>query len=150
MTARGLPALGILFAALTTSACGPDAELRPDQRLQEELGFSSREEVHRVVITGGETESVTPAEVAVPPGAWVEFVSGDSWVHEIRFELDSLGQDARRFLVETDQVASPPLVNMDSRFVVSMEDAPPGRYPFQAEGNGRPARGAVVVRDGSS
>jgi plastocyanin len=151
LTARAARAgLGILFAAVVTTACGPDAELRPDERLQEELGFSPREEVHRVVVTGGESESVAPAEVVVPPGAWVEFVSGDSWVHEIRFDVDSLSAGGLRFLTETDQLASPPMVDVDSRFIVSLEGAPEGRYPFQVEGSGRPARGAVVVRDGSS
>ena len=133
----------ILVAGL--ASCGPDPELMPDQRLQDELGFSPRDEVHRISITGGEQESVVPREVIVPDDAYVEFVTTDSWVHEVRFELDSLQRSARDFLERTDQVASPPMVNADSRFVVFMEDAPPGRYPFLVVGNGAPTRGAVVV-----
>ncbi len=63
--------------------------------------------------------------------------------------MDSLGAEARAFLRETDQVASPPLLDRDTRYVISTAGAPPGRYPFVVEGNGRPARGALVVLDPS-
>ena len=140
--ARARPLL-VLLAGLT--ACGPDPELRPDQRLQDELGLSSRDEVHRISITGGEEERAEPREVTVPEDAYVEFVTTDSWVHEVRFELDSLDGPARAFLERTDQRDSPPMVNADSRFLVSMRGAPAGRYPFRVEGNGLPGRGAVIV-----
>ena len=143
--ARAAGARLLLILAAGLAACGPDPELRPDQRLQDELGLSPRDEVHRISITGGEQESVVPREVIVPDDAYVEFVTTDSWVHEVRFELDSLEGASRDFLVRTDQVASPPMVNADSRFVVFMESAPPGRYPFLVSGNGAPTRGAVVV-----
>ncbi len=142
----GARLLSILLAGL--ASCGPVPELRPDQRLQDELGLSPRDEVYRISITGGEQESVVPMEVIVPDDAYVEFVTTDSWVHEVRFELDSLDRSAREFLERTDQVASPPMVNADSRFVVFMEDAPPGRYPFRVDGNGASTRGAVVVSSG--
>ena len=89
-----------------------------------------------------------PREVTVPQDAYVEFVTTDSWVHEVRFELDSLDGPARDFLERTDQRDSPPMVNADSRFVVSMRGAPTGRYPFRVEGNGTPVSGAVVVASG--
>lgn len=143
--ARARPLL-ILLAGL--AACGPDPELRPDQRLQDELGLSSRDEVHRISISGGEQERAEPAEVTVPQDAYVEFVSTDSWVHEVRFELDSLEGPARDFLEGTDQSDSPPLVNADSRFLVSWAGAPPGRYPFRIEGNGAPVAGVVIVASG--
>jgi plastocyanin len=109
------------------------------------LGLSDRDEVHRVTLTGGEREVLSPEEVSIPEGAWVEFVSADWRVHDIRFDLDSLPEAARAFLEESDQVASPPLVDRGARFVVSFEGAPDGRYPFVAEGNGAPGRGVVVV-----
>ena len=133
------------FALILAAACGPPEELRPDERLQEELGVSARTETHRVSLSGGRQESAQPAEVTVPPGALVEFVSTDSWVHEVLFELDSLAAEARAFLEDSDQVASPPMVNRDARFVVSWEGAPAGRYPFVLRGSGESARGAVVV-----
>ena len=127
------------------SGCGRDRDLRPDERLREELGLPSYAEVHRISISGGLHERAVPREVTVPLDAFVEFVTTDSWVHEVRFELDSLSDPARDFILRTDQGHSPPMVNADSRFLVSMRGAPPGRYPFLIEGNGEPARGAVVV-----
>lgn len=139
-------ACAVLLAA--TAGCGSgsrSAELRPDSLLQAELGLTDRDEVHRVTLTGGEAEVLDPVETQVPPDAWVEFATTDWRVHVVRFEVDSLSAEARAFLEETDQVASPPLVDKDSRFVVSFADAPAGRYPFVVEGNGEPARGVVAV-----
>jgi len=135
----------VLVFLVAVAACGPDPELRPDQRLQDEFGLSPRDEVHRISITGGGQETAEPREVTLPEGAYVEFVTTDSWVHEVHFELDSLDGPARDFLQRTDQLDSPPMVNVDSRFLVSMRDAPAGRYPFRIEGNGAPTTGAVVV-----
>jgi hypothetical protein len=78
---------------------------------------------------------------------WVQFVSGDWFVHELAFEMDSLGTSARVFLMDTDQIESPPLLQRDARFVVSFEGAPPGRYPYLLQGNGRAGRGVIVVAD---
>ncbi len=129
-------------------ACGPSVppELQPDELLRTELGLTDDDEVHSVRITGGEVETVDPQETVVTDGVWVQFVTTDWRVHEVRFELDSLPEPARAFLTDTDQVGSPPLVNLDARFVVTFQDAPTGRYPFVVEGNGGPGRGVVVVR----
>lgn len=128
-------------------ACGsevPEA-LRPDPVLREELGLTDADEVHRVLLSAATGERARPDSVAVPDGAWVDFVSADFRVHEIVFEVDSLAPPARAFLERTDQVASPPLVDRGARFVIHMEGAPPGRYPYLLQGNGAPVRGVVVV-----
>jgi plastocyanin len=142
-------ALGILAAwALALPACsgGSDTSLRPDSLLRAELGLTDADQVHRVAISGGSQETLSALSVEIAPGAWVEFVTLDWRVHEIRFESDSLPPEARAFLERTDQVASHPLLTKDERFVLSFEGAPDGRYPFVVEGNGAPARGVVVVR----
>jgi len=107
--------------------------------------LTDRDEVHRVLITGGVAELAAPRATTIQPGAYLEFVTGDWLVHEIIFELDSLLPDARAFLERTDQVASPPMLRLDSRFVVDFEGSPPGRYPFVLEGSGAPGHGVVVV-----
>lgn len=135
------------FALLLAGGCkGRDRRFRPDATLRTTLGLTDRDEVHRVTLVGADTERVRPPVVEVPNGAWVEFVTGDWRVHEVHFELDSLDAAARAFLQGTDQVSSPPLVDRDSRFVIHFDKAPPGRYPFVAEGNGAPGHGVVVVR----
>ena len=101
-----------------------------------------------VVLREGEhvrVELAAPRATTIQPGAYLEFVTGDWLVHEIIFELDSLLPDARAFLERTDQVASPPMLRLDSRFVVDFEGSPPGRYPFVVEGSGAPGHGVVVV-----
>ncbi len=119
--------------------------MQPDEVLRSELGLTDRDEVHRVRITGGVVELAAPRATTIQPGAYLEFVTGDWLVHEIIFELDSLLPDARAFLERTDQVASPPMLRLDSRFVVDFEGSPPGRYPFVVEGSGAPGHGVVVV-----
>lgn len=133
---------------LLLGGCRPEVppELRPDEVLRAELGLTDDDEVHRVHLMGEDVEVVTPVETSVPPRAWVEFVTTDWRVHEVRFEADSLSPEAHRFLAESDQLESPPLVDRGARFVVSFHDAPEGRYPFLVEGNRAPGRGVVVVR----
>jgi plastocyanin len=109
------------------------------------LGLTDVDRVHRVGISGGEQEGLSVDSMEVLTGDWVEFVTLDWWVHEVRFEADSLAPEARAFLERTDQMASPPLLNKDERFVLSFAGAPEARYPFVVEGNGAPARGVVVV-----
>ena len=123
----------------------PDPSLQPDELLQAELGLTAEDRVHRIRLEGGEVESVEPFLVSVEQGAYVEFRTADWLIHEVIFEADSLTAEQRAFLEDTDQVASPPLVDRDSRYVLSFEGAPLGRYPYVLEGNGRPGRGVIVV-----
>lgn len=125
----------------------PVEDHRPDERLRNELGLTDADQVYRVTVSvQGYAEEASPDLVEIPPGAWVQFVSGDWRIHTVRFEEDSLAAASRAFLVSSDQVASQPMVDKDARFVVSFSGAPPGRYPFVVEGSAAPARGVVVVR----
>ncbi len=135
------------LSALLAAGCAPEVppELQPDDVLRSELGLTDSDEVHRVTLRGSEREEVDPPETTVAPTAWVEFVSSDWRVHEVRFEADSLSAEALRFLVGTSQMESPPLLHRDARFVVSFRGAPEGRYPFRVEGNRARGRGVVVV-----
>lgn len=147
-SARAAAAVVGLVAAVALHGCRGESvppELRPDSVLMEELGLTEDDRVHRILLTSGEEEDPAPDSVSVTAGAWVEFVTGDWRVHEVRFDLEAASPAGRSFLETTDQVASPPLVDRGARFVVSFGDAPPGRYPFVVEGNSRAARGVVVV-----
>ena len=143
----GRVSLTVLLAAWLTS-CSGDPGFHPDDVLRLELGLGDRDQVHRIVIRGGDGEHADPLETVVTSGSYVEFVTADWLVHEIVFELDSLSIAARTFLERTDQVASPPLITQDSRYVVHFSDGPPGRYPFLLEGSGASGRGVVVVEAG--
>ena len=146
--AAALAVLSLL--AVVESCTPPDPEFPPDEVLRSELGLTEEDEVHRVLVTGGEVELPEPRTTEVRPGAYVEFVTGDGLIHEVLFEVDSLDLGMRTFLERTDQVGSPPLILRDSRFVVSFQDAPEGRYPYRVEGNGGSGRGVVIVRARSS
>lgn len=136
----------LLVVGLLLAACrATDTEARPDDVLRRQLGMTDADRVRTVTLSGGETEQADPALDSVEVGTWVQFVTSDWFVHEVVFDVDSLGGAARAFLERTDQLASPPLLHLDARYVVSFADAPPGRYPYRLEGNGRPGRGAIVV-----
>lgn len=122
----------------------------PDALLQRELGLVESDRVHTIRISGGDAETADPPLDSVAVGSYVQFVTDDWLVHEVLFEADSLLEDARTFLERTNQMASPPLLQRDSRFVVSFAGAPPGRYRYLIEGNGRPGRGVIIVVDSES
>jgi hypothetical protein len=143
----GIKGVAFAVALASMSGCerGVPAELQPDDVLRRELGLGDDDEVHRIVLTAGSGERVDPVETVVPPGAWVEFVSGDFRIHEVRFVTEEMAAEVSGFLERTDQLDSPPLVARDARFVVSFSDAPPGRFPFSVEGETAPGRGVVIV-----
>ncbi len=134
------------LVSLALSGCGSDeSDLPPDARLQRELGLEPSDRVHEVLLHGGIEGSVEPAEAVVLQGDYLQFVTADSWVHELVFEVDSLAGPALAFMGGLDQLAAPPMVSRGSRFVLSFVEAPPGRYPFRVEGGGPARRGVIVV-----
>ncbi len=132
---------------VVAGACAPETDpaLLPDEVLQAELGLTLDDRVYRVALSGGQGERAEPAALSIEPGAYVEFVTTDWLIHEVLFETDSLAAEQLEFLERTDQVASPPLIDRQSRYVLSFIGAPLGRYAYRLEGNGRPARGVIVV-----
>lgn len=142
---RGTPCF-LAGALLLAAGCEqPDPELVPDEVLQSQLGLTPEDRVHTVRISTGTQERAEPASLTVLPGDYVQFVSADRLVHEVRFRLDSLPAPARTFLTRTGQGTSPPLLEMDARFVVSFAGAPIGRYPYGLEGNRGAGGGEIVV-----
>lgn len=110
------------------------------------LGLSPGARLHQVTLGGrGSEEHAVPALIQADPGDAVEFRSVDHRVHTVTFPPDSLTPEVRAFLESTGQANSPPLVFRGSRFIVKLENAPKGRYPFVSEGHGGTARGAVEV-----
>lgn len=142
---RGAPCL-LAGALLLAAGCEePDPELVPDEVLQSQLGLTPEDRVHTVRISTEAQERADPASLTVLSGDYVQFISSDRLVHEVRFRLDSLSAPARTFLTRTGQGSSPPLLEMDARFVVSFVGAPLGRYPYGLEGNRGAGSGEIVV-----
>ena len=131
--------------AVHLGSCTPDNELPPDELLQVELGLTLDDRVYRVTLTGGAAEQADPVTLSIEQGAYVEFITADGFIHEIIFDPDSLSSDQWSFLERTDQAASPPLIERQSRYILVFEGAPFGRYPYRIEGNGNSGRGVIVL-----
>jgi len=141
-----VPRAGLAYCLLALAACQPaESDLPPDRRLQSQLGLDPRDRVHEVIVSASATGVPEPRETVVLAGDYLQFVTADSWVHELIFESDSLTAEALAFMTDLDQMASPPMVSRGSRFVVSFVAAPEGRYPFRVEGSHPAAHGAIVV-----
>jgi plastocyanin len=120
----------------------------PDPEVEgaEALGLAEGARLHRVILGGrGSDEHVLPARIQALRGDGVEFVTVDHRVHTVWFPPDSLSPQAMAFLTSTEQLGSPPLVQRGSQFVLVLEDAPPGRYPFISQGHGGMASGVIEV-----
>jgi plastocyanin len=103
--------------------------------------------VHDVRIAGARaTDSIAPLEVIAAPGDAVQFIMGDRRPHALAFVMDSLSPGVRAYLERTGQLRGPPLVNQGSRWIVLLEGAPPGRYPFVCRAHD--AHGTLVVVEG--
>lgn len=102
--------------------------------------------VHEVRITGaGSSGSIAPTTLEVEPGDAVRFVTGDRRPHALAFTADALAPEVREYLERTGQLRGPPLVSEGAAWVVVLEEAPPGRYPFRCLSH--QATGELVVRE---
>jgi plastocyanin len=144
----GAGLLPILAILVLLPGCQPDdggARARAEDEARA-VGLPSGAVIHRVNLGGrGSEEHAVPALIRASEGDGVEFVSVDHRVHTVEFLPDSLTSDVRTFLESTGQMASPPLVDRGSRFVLKLQNAPQGRYFFRSEGHGGMAHGVVEV-----
>jgi plastocyanin len=110
-----------------------------------EVQLARGAEVHDVRITGaGAVDSIAPAVIEAKPGDAVRFIVGDRRTHALAFGPDGLDADVRAYLERTGQLRGPPLVNDGSEWIVVLEGAPAGRYPFHCRSHD--AAGVLVVR----
>lgn len=87
---------------------------------------------------------IEPAEAEARVGDVVRFTSADRGGHALAFDGTALDPAARDFLERTGQLRGPPLLEPGAVWVVSLEGAPPGRYPFTCATHG--LRGTLTVR----
>jgi len=110
------------------------------------LGLRPGAQLHRVTLGGrGAEEHAVPTRIQASPGDGIEFLTVDHRVHTLEFVRDSLSEEVGAFLDSTGQMTSPPLVSRGSRFMLRLQDAPPGRYHFLSDGHGGQARGVIEV-----
>ena len=132
---RGRPVAFLAAAALCVCGCdkvpgvgdGPPVLELADDTIQLERGTALIElRIHAI----GDSAGIRPAESRAAPGDVVRFTAADEMTHAIAFDEAGLAADAKAFLEGTGQLRSPPLVESGTSWVVSLEGAPPGEYPF--------------------
>ena len=137
----------LLSAVLALTGCDAISGGATIQLDSAEVSLPSGAELHDVAIGGaGAADSLAPASISASPGDAVRFTVGDHRTHAVIFDPGSLPAPAREFLERTGQLRGPPLVNEGTAWVVSLADAPPGRYPFVCLSHG--ARGVIAVGNG--
>lgn len=138
----GVFASFLLMLTLTgCEAAGGGATIQLDTA---EVNLAAGSQVHEIVVAGAATtDSIAPAGVRARSGDALRFTTGDHRTHAMAFDADRLAPVIREYLDATNQLRGPPLVNRGSAWVVVLEQAPPGRYPFICRPHN--ARGTVVV-----
>ncbi len=134
---RGAPSLAAIVAAslaiVASSLAVACAEPAPPPNVELEDGSVDLEPsvaVHEVALesTGGRPERMEPDFVAARAGDLVRFTSETLDSHALAFRLSRLDEAQRRFLEETGQEASAPLLERGHAWVLSLEGAPAGTY----------------------
>lgn len=101
-------------------------------------------DVHEIRVSGaGARDSIAPGALEATSGDALRFMVEDRRPHAFTFTESSLAEPVREYLERTGQLRGPPLVNEGSEWVVILEDAPPGRYPFHCRSHD--ARGEITV-----
>ena len=137
-------ALLVLLPLTGCDAIGGGATVQLDSA---EVSLPSGAELHEVSVGGaGATDSIAPSSVSASAGDAIRFTVHDHRTHALVFEGGSLSPPGREFLERTGQLRGPPLVNEGTAWVVSLAEAPPGRYPFVCLSHG--ARGVIAVGSG--
>lgn len=88
-------------------------------------------------------DGIAPDSAVARAGDVVRFTAADGLTHAVAFDEPALSPKVRAFLDETEQLRGPPLVDEGSAWVVSLEGAPPGVYPFVCMTH--EARGVLIV-----
>lgn len=131
-----------LIAPLALGGC--DAVSRGSTIALDSAEVSIDGGVHEIRVSGaGAQDSIAPATVEATSGDALRFVIEDRRPHAFAFTTESLAEPVREYLERTGQLRGPPLVNQGAEWVVLLEDAPAGRYPFHCRSHD--ARGEVTV-----
>jgi plastocyanin len=87
---------------------------------------------------------IEPASLEANVGDVVRFTSEDRGAHALAFDAAQLDPAAREFLERTAQLRGPPLLEQGAVWVVNLDGAPPGTYPFTCSTHG--LRATLTVR----
>ena len=155
--APGCPSTGrpgaFLFSVLVAAAlaaCGGDRRGNAAATHRLPLGADTIElgagvTVHDVRLGGDAAGAgIHPETVTARVGDILRFVAADARGYAVSFGDSTLAPVTRAFLERTHQLRGPPLITTGATWVISLEGAPAGRYPFRSLT--RDAAGLLVVQ----
>ena len=140
---------GLLLGVLLALACsGDETAPRDVVRLDDgEVQLPDGARRHDVRLEGvGAQNEVQPATVSAQPGDAVAFTAADGMTHSVVFHADRMSAEQVSFLEQSGQMRGPPLLSEGSAWVVSLNGAPAGDYPFSCTLHG----GQGVIRVGAA
>jgi plastocyanin len=88
-----------------------------------------------------------PAHIEARQGDVLRFTAADLAGHALVFVSPELGAAARSFLEDSGQLRSPPLITDGSSWVITLDGAPAGEYPFHCTTHDVRGRLTVTPRD---
>jgi plastocyanin len=92
---------------------------------------------------GRDPAAIEPQRAEASVGDVIRFVAADGRGYSVRFDAGRMTPAMVQFLDGSNQLASPPLLAPGAAWVVSLENAPPGEYPFLSANHG--AAGTLLV-----
>tara|TARA_Y100000590_G_scaffold116955_1_gene133539 strand:- start:8771 stop:9217 length:447 start_codon:yes stop_codon:yes gene_type:complete len=139
----------LILVVLISPGCniGIDRQLRDDGKVLPEELFPIAKDRHVIELNNDKTQyHVSPLSIEISSGDWIEIISLDHKVHTLSFVADSISHESYDFLIATDQLNGPPLLERGSSFLVDFRDAPKGRYVFSSSSHGESVYGIITVR----
>ncbi|MBR9990839.1 MAG: hypothetical protein KFH98_13845 [Gemmatimonadetes bacterium] len=145
---RQLARAGALAILVLTAACDnvPGAGPRVLELANDTIRLEAGVEIVEVEVRRSADGEFDPAAVEAHTGDVVRFVAGDNGGHAIVFESMALTADVREYLERTGQLRSPPLITTGASWVVTLEGAPAGDYPFRCSTHSVSGRLNVAAR----
>jgi plastocyanin len=93
--------------------------------------------------TGQPDGHFAPDTVRAHPKDVLRFTSADAMTHAVSFDAADLVPAIRAFLERTSQLRGPPLLSAGASWVLNLDGAPVGVYPFTCLSHN--AHGALIV-----
>jgi plastocyanin len=87
--------------------------------------------LHDVVVRRTAQGDFEPATVQARVGDVIRFTADDNGGHALAFDGAALTPEARAWIEGSSQVRSPPLITTGAAWVITLDGAPAGDYPFR-------------------
>jgi plastocyanin len=151
-SARRIARVGACLVLIVHGACdrvarpGADAGPRVIELAHDTIRLEAGERLIDVQVRREASSDFEPAQVHAQQGDYVRFTAEDRAGHAIVFVTDGLTAEMRSFLERTGQLHSPPLIPVGASWVITLEGAPAGDYPFRCATHDGRGMLSVTVR----